>query len=157
MRQESAFDPSIASPAGAVGLLQIIPPTAKAIAREIDAAPAEGAAALPEAGELSNPELSVRYGGYYLSKLLAMFQGSVPLAAASYNAGPKIVSHWLATGADLDADVFVARIPYEETRNYVARVTGNLLRYEWLAGGNDKVVTLPVKLPENARAPADAY
>ncbi len=156
MRQESAFDPAIASPAGAVGLLQIIPPTAKAIAREIDAAP-EGGATVPEAFELSNPELSVRYGGYYLSKLLGMFQGSVPLAAAAYNAGPKIVSHWLAAGADLDADVFVARIPYEETRGYVARVTGNLLRYQWLAGGNDKVVTLPVKLPENARAPADAY
>ncbi len=155
MRQESAFDPSIASPAGAVGLLQIIPPTARAIARELEAPPSETAAA--EVGELSNPELSVRYGGYYLSKLLTMFQGSVPLAAAAYNAGPKIVSHWLATGTDLDADVWVARIPYEETRNYVARVSGNLLRYEWLAGGNDKVVSLPIKLPEDARAPADAY
>ena len=70
-----------------------------------------------------------------------MFQGSVPLAAAAYNAGPKIVSHWLSSGKDLDADVWVARIPYEETRNYVARVTGNLLRYQWLAGGNDKVKT----------------
>ena len=152
MRQESAFDPSIASPAGAVGLLQIIPPTAKAIAREI-----EPTAPPPGEMDLGNPEISVRYGGYYLSKLLAMFEGSVPLAAAAYNAGPKIVSHWLAVGKDLDADVFVARIPYEETRNYVARVTGNLQRYQWLSGGNDKVGALPVKLPENARAPADAY
>ena len=155
MRQESAFDPSIASPAGAVGLLQIIPPTAKAIAREIHAEPAELTGI--EAGDLSNPELSVRYGGYYLSKLLGMFKGSVPLTAAAYNAGPKIVSHWIATAGDLDADVFIARIPYEETRNYVARVTGNLLRYQWLAGGNDKVASLPVKLPEDARAPTDAY
>ncbi|MBK8255818.1 MAG: transglycosylase SLT domain-containing protein [Polyangiaceae bacterium] len=150
MRQESAFDPVIASPAGAVGLLQIIPPTAKAIAREIDPN-------VPTVEPLSNPEVSVRYGGYYLSKLLGMFQNSVPLAAAAYNAGPKIVSHWLAGAKDLDADVWVARIPYEETRNYVARVSGNLLRYEWLAGGNDKVIDLPLKLPENARAPADAY
>jgi len=151
MRQESAFDPSIASAAGAVGLLQIIPPTAKAIAREIE--PAGATADL----DLANPEISVRYGGYYLSKLLRMFEGSVPLAAASYNAGPKIVSHWLSVGKDMDADVFIARIPYEETRSYVARVTGNLLRYQWLSGGNDKVSSLPVKLPENARAPADAY
>lgn len=150
MRQESAFDPVIASPAGAVGLLQIIPPTAKAIAREIEPEAAEP-------GELSNPEVSVRYGGYYLAKLLGMFEGSVPLAAAAYNAGPKIVSHWLAIGADLEADVWIARIPYEETRNYVARVTGNLMRYQWLSGGNEKVVALPLKLPENARAPADAY
>jgi soluble lytic murein transglycosylase len=150
MRQESAFDPAISSPAGAVGLLQIIPPTAKAIAKEIE----PGAA---EPGELSNPELSIRYGGYYLSKLLGMFQGSVPLAAAAYNAGPKIVSHWLSVGGDLDADVWVARIPYEESRNYVARVVGNLLRYEWLAGGNDKVAAIPLGLPKDARAPADAY
>ena len=150
MRQESAFDPTIASPAGAVGLLQVIPPTASRIAQEIE--PNAGGP-----GELSNPEVSVRYGGYYLSKLLQMFQGSVPLAAAAYNAGPKIVSHWLASGSDLDADVFVARIPYEETRNYVARVAGNLLRYQWLAGGNDKVTALPLALPKDARAPADAY
>ncbi len=150
MRQESAFDPTIASPAGAVGLLQIIPPTAKAIAKEIDGE-RQGAS------ELSNPEVSVRYGGYYLSKLLTMFQGSVPLAAAAYNAGPRIVSHWLETAKDLDADVWVARIPYEETRNYVGRVSGNLLRYQWLAFGNEKVMSLPLKLPENARAPSDAY
>jgi len=150
MRQESAFDPGISSPAGAVGLLQIIPPTARNIAKEIE--PAE-----TEPGELSNPEVSVRYGGYYLAKLLVMFQGSVPLAAAAYNAGPKAVSHWLATGGDLDADVWVARIPYEETRNYVAKVSGNLLRYQWLAGGNDKVTSLALKLPEDARATPDAY
>jgi soluble lytic murein transglycosylase len=150
MRQESVFDPVIASPAGAVGLMQIIPPTAGAIAREIEP---EGA----EPGELESPEVSVRYGGYYLGKLLGMFQGSVPLAAAAYNAGPRAVSHWIEKAKDLDADVWVARIPYEETRNYVARVSGNLLRYQWLSGGNDKVVTLPLKLPEDARAPTDAY
>lgn len=150
MRQESVFDPAIASPAGAVGLMQIIPPTASAIAREIEP---EGA----EPGQLRSPEVSVRYGGYYLGKLLGMFQGSVPLAAAAYNAGPRAVSHWLEKAKDLDADVWVARIPYEETRNYVARVSGNLLRYQWLAGGNDKVVTLPLELPKDARAPADAY
>lgn len=150
MRQESVFDPVIASPAGAIGLMQIIPPTASAIAREIEPGGAQP-------GELSSPDVSVRYGGYYLSKLLGMFQGSVPLAAAAYNAGPKIVSHWLEKATDLDADVWVARIPYEETRNYVARVSGNLLRYQWLAGGNEKVVSLPLKLPQDARAPADAY
>lgn len=150
MRQESVFDPVIASPAGAVGLMQIIPPTASAIAREIEPEAAEP-------GELSNPDVSVRYGGYYLSKLLGMFQGSVPLAAAAYNAGPRAVSHWLEKATDLDADVWVARIPYEETRTYVARVSGNLLRYQWLAGGNEKVVPLPLELPKDARAPADAY
>lgn len=150
MRQESVFDPVIASPAGAVGLMQIIPPTASAIAREI-----EPPGASP--GELSSPEVSVRYGGFYLSKLLGMFQGSVPLAVAAYNAGPKAVSQWLEKAGDLEADVWVARIPYDETRTYVARVSGNLLRYQWLSGGNTKVQSLPLKLPENARAPADAY
>jgi soluble lytic murein transglycosylase len=51
----------------------------------------------------------------------------------------------------------VARIPYDETRTYVGRVLSNLARYQWLAGGDAAVEMLPLTLPADARAPADAY
>jgi soluble lytic murein transglycosylase len=149
MRQESAFDPAAKSPADAVGLMQLIPPTATRVAAELSM-PYDPAA-------LTSPEVSLRLGAYYFAKLLKMFQGSVTLAAAAYNAGPIAVSHWLETGADNDADVWVARIPYDETRNYVARVAGNLSRYQWLEGGDAAVTVLPLEIPVSARAPADAY
>ncbi|NUQ75490.1 MAG: DNA recombination protein RmuC, partial [Polyangiaceae bacterium] len=149
MRQESAFDPAAKSPADAVGLMQLIPPTATRVAAELSM-PYDPAA-------LTSPEVSLKLGAHYFAKLLKMFQGSVTLASAAYNAGPKAVSHWLATGADNDADLWVARIPYDETRNYVARVAGNLSRYQWLEGGDAAVTVLPLELPVDARAPADAY
>ena len=149
MRQESAFDPAAKSPADAVGLMQLIPPTATRVAAELSM-PYDPAA-------LTSPEVSLKLGAHYFAKLLKMFHGSVTLAAAAYNAGPKAVSHWLETGADNDADLWVARIPYDETRNYVARVAGNLSRYQWLEGGDAAVTVLPLEIPVSARAPSDAY
>ena len=132
MRQESAFDPAVVSPADAVGLMQLMPSTGKAVAAELSMTDYDPAM-------LTNPELNLKLGAFYLDKLLKMFQGSVPLAAAAYNAGPKAVSHWVDVGADNDADFWVARIPYDETRGYVARVAGNLARYQWLEGGDAAV------------------
>jgi soluble lytic murein transglycosylase len=149
MRQESAFDPAAKSPADAVGLLQLIPPTATRVSAELSM-PYDPAA-------LTSPEVSLKLGAHYFAKLLKMFHGSVTIAAAAYNAGPKAVSHWLETGADNDADLWVARIPYDETRNYVARVAGNLARYQWLEGGDAAVTVLPLEIPVSARAPSDAY
>ena len=119
MRQESAFDPAVVSPATAVGLMQLMPSTGKAIAAELSMTDYDPAM-------LTNPELNLKLGAFYIAKLLKTFQGSIPLAAAAYNAGPKAVSHWLAVGKDHDADLWVARIPYDETRGYVAKVMGNL-------------------------------
>ena len=101
--------------------------------------------------------MSLKFGAFYYAKLVKMFQGSLVLASAGYNAGPKAASRWLETGADNDVDLWVARIPYDETRNYVARVAGNLARYQWLEGGDAAVTPLPLELPVGARAPADAY
>jgi soluble lytic murein transglycosylase len=149
MRQESAFDPAVVSPADAVGLIQLIPPTAMRAAAEVS---------MPyDPSLLTSPEANLKLGAFYLNKLLKMFQGSLPLAAASYNAGPKIVSHWLEISADNEADLWVARIPYDETRGYVARVVGNLARYQWLEGGDAAVTVLPLEIPASARAPSDAY
>jgi soluble lytic murein transglycosylase len=149
MRQESAFDPVVISPANAVGLMQLIPSTARQVAAELSTS--------FEPAHLTVPDVNLRLGAFYVTKLLKMWKGSVALAAASYNAGPRAVSRWVEAGAEREVDVWVARIPYDETRTYVARVAGNLARYQWLAGGEAAVTPLPLELPEDTRAPSDAY
>ncbi|WP_437753097.1 transglycosylase SLT domain-containing protein [Sorangium sp. So ce1389] len=149
MRQESAFDPVVVSPASAVGLMQLMPATAKKAASELSLG--------FELDQLKSAPLNLRLGGFYIGKLLRTFAGSLPLATAAYNAGPKAVSHWLEGSIDRDTDVWVARIPYDETRTYVGRVLSNLARYQWLDGGDAAVEMLPLTLPADARAPADAY
>jgi len=81
----------------------------------------------------------------------------VVLAAAAYNAGPGAVSHWLAGGEQLELDLFVARIPYSETRSYVERVVENLARYAYLEGGPTQIPSLTLALPAGLRAGVDAY
>jgi soluble lytic murein transglycosylase len=146
MRQESAFDPDAVSPVGAIGLMQLMPTTAERLAAEA------GAPFDPRA--LTAPEQNLTLGARYLGKLLRMLGGNVALAAAAYNAGPKAVSRWLGPEPAGDLDLWVARIPYGETRNYVARVVGNLARYRWLRGDGLEV---PLGLPPDARVPDDAY
>ncbi len=149
MRQESGFDPAIVSPASAVGLMQLMPATARQAAVEL---------ALPfDEADLTRPEVNLRLGAFYIAKLLRMFQGHVALAAAAYNAGPRAVSRWVESSSDNDLDLWVARIPFDETRNYVARVAQNLARYQWLEGGDGAVTAVALAIPADARAPADAY
>jgi soluble lytic murein transglycosylase len=81
----------------------------------------------------------------------------VPLAAAGYNAGPMAVQNWLLAGGDRDADVWIARIPYQETRVYTQRVLANLARYQWLAGGASAVGELSLTLPSDTKIDDDAY
>ncbi|MCA9628937.1 MAG: tetratricopeptide repeat protein [Myxococcales bacterium] len=149
MRQESGFRPHVVSPAKAVGLMQLIPPTARNVATELSVD------YRPELLRL--PAYNIRFGSYYLKKVLDQFSGSVPLALAAYNAGPNAVGRWLKTGHKLPLDVFVARIPYGETRGYVARVVGNLARYAYLEGGEAAVPELPLQLPSDVQVPDDAY
>lgn len=149
MRQESAFAPAVVSPAKAVGLMQLIPPTAENAAREIDVA--------FEPLLLASPSYNIRVGSYYLSKVLGTFGGNVALAAAAYNAGPSSVSRWLETGEGLPLDVFVARIPYDETRVYVTRVIGNMARYSYLDGGDPSVPQLALEIPKGLRAKQEDY
>lgn len=150
MRQESTFDPDIRSPVGAIGLMQLMPTTAEEAAKE---------AKLPDfrADDVPVPEVNLQLGSFYLEKMLGRFSGSVPLAVAAYNGGPQAVSRWVENARELEADVFVARIPFEETRNYTMRVVSNLLRYQWLAGGDAAVTTLPLLLPKETSVGDDDY
>jgi soluble lytic murein transglycosylase len=149
MRQESSFRPDVVSPANAVGLMQLIPPTAQRVAQELN---------VPfDHHRLNSPAYNVKLGSHYLKKLLGFFGGNVALAAASYNAGPQAVFRWLEGASDLPLDVFVARIPYEETRTYVERVIGNLARYRYVKDGEAGIPVLALELPRNLTKPSDLY
>lgn len=138
-RQESGFDPDAVSPARAVGLMQLVPETAKPIAEEL------GLAA--EDARLTSPSVAFRIGGRLLRKLLDEFHGDVPLAVAAYNGGAESIERWASRASGLELDTFVERIPFKETREYVARVMGNFARYGYLAGGDAGVPVVELALP----------
>jgi soluble lytic murein transglycosylase len=92
-----------------------------------------------------------------LRKLLDLFGGNVALAAASYNAGPQAVLRWLHGSPGVELDLFVARIPFDETRAYVERVVGNYARYRFLNERSERV-QLSLLLPGAPSAdPAALY
>jgi soluble lytic murein transglycosylase len=155
MRQESGFRPAVVSPVGAVGLMQLMPNTAMRAAEEIMQQP--GAPWVPDPKQPTNVLNNLELGGYYLSKLLSMLAGQLPVVVASYNAGPIAVSSWLVEGGEnLPVDVWVARIPYTETRDYVSIVLGNWLAYRYLDDPTD-LPDLKLALVPGVRAAPDAY
>jgi soluble lytic murein transglycosylase len=147
MRRESAFNVEALSPAGARGLMQLMPRTAQRVS--------ESVASPGRTVDLSCAADSVELGTRYLKVLMQTFAGHVPLVLAAYNAGPLAVSQWLEHGEDLPLDVWLARIPYAETRSYVTQVMTNYLRYAWLSREN--LPTIALALPRDLRAPPDAY
>jgi soluble lytic murein transglycosylase-like protein/predicted negative regulator of RcsB-dependent stress response len=125
MRQESIFDREIVSPAGAIGLMQVMPATGESIALELKEAFAEES--------LYNYETSIRYGAFYLQKRLAQFNGDKVLALCSYNAGAHNAVRWRDRNRHLEFDLFVEDIGFFETRGYVKKVMGNYWTYKELA------------------------
>ncbi len=112
---ESRFDEHARSSQGAVGLMQVLPETARQIAGET------GGVAFV-ATDLEDPRVNVRYGCYYLRRALDTFDGDTLAAVASYNAGMGIVAKWEAAAVAAGHRLRVADIPYAETRAYVRRV-----------------------------------
>lgn len=122
MRQESTFNYLITSPANACGLLQIIPPTAKKLAK------AEGLKSFSQK-LLYNPYVNIRLGVRYLKDLLVEYDNDPMYVLANYNAGPKPAKRWQAANKDLPWDLRAEEISYWETRDYVKRVLGNYWVY----------------------------
>lgn len=127
IRQESQFDIGAESPAGALGLMQLMPGTAKEVAKK------RGWQHQTD-WLLSRPEHNVLLGSAYLNELLGRFDGSYPLAIAAYNAGPSRVRGWLEAFGDPRAGEvnwidWIELIPVAETRNYVQRVTEGVVTY----------------------------
>ncbi|MCK9605717.1 MAG: transglycosylase SLT domain-containing protein [Methylomonas sp.] len=123
IRQESAFDEFAGSPAGAIGLMQVMPKTAKQIAGELNQN-------WHNDFNLLNPDINIRYGSYYFKKVLDQFDGHFVLAAAAYNAGANRIKQWLPKNQSLPADIWIETIPYKETRGYVSSVLMYALIYQ---------------------------
>ncbi len=127
MREESALDPRAISPAGAIGLTQLMLPTARTVARQLRLGRVTRL-------DLTRASVNIRIGASYLGELVRRFGGSIPLALAAYNAGGGAVSRWLAERRGLSLDEFVEEIPVEETRGYVKRVLRSYAAYQLLYG-----------------------
>jgi tetratricopeptide (TPR) repeat protein len=122
MRQESLFRRTARSNKGATGLMQVMPYTGSKIAFDLEER------FIPD--QLSEPGTNIRYGIWYLSKLLERFEGGWPLAVAAYNAGPMNVSSWYTRWeGEIELDDFVEQIPFTETRNYVKKVSMHYANY----------------------------
>jgi soluble lytic murein transglycosylase len=129
MREESALDPDVVSPAGAVGLTQLMPATASSVAKRL------GMGAI-SASSLTDPAINIRIGAAYLGELLARYGRQPALALAAYNAGSGAVGRWLEARGTLELDEFVEEIPIDETRGYVKRVLRTFAAYRLLSSGS---------------------
>ncbi|MEM9509111.1 MAG: transglycosylase SLT domain-containing protein [Cyanobacteria bacterium P01_E01_bin.35] len=119
IRQESRFEPEIESSAGALGLMQVMPATGKNAAKNIGLSNYS----------LTKPEDNVNIGTYYLDYTHQKYSNNSMLAVASYNAGPNAVATWVSRYGLQDADEFVEKIPYRETKGYVESVFENYWNY----------------------------
>jgi soluble lytic murein transglycosylase len=122
-RQESAFMADAKSHAGAMGLMQLMPATAKETARRFGIP-------LSSPQLAYRPEINIQLGAAYLSQIYGQFNGNRVLASAAYNAGPGRVRQWLRGADHLSYDVWIENIPFDETRQYVQ----NVLSYSVIYG-----------------------
>jgi soluble lytic murein transglycosylase len=147
IRQETRFVANLKSHAGASGLMQLMPATARWTAKKV------GLDFQP--GQINDIDTNLRLGTSYLKMLVDDFAGSQALAAAAYNAGPGRPRRW-REGPVLDAAAWAENVPFNETRDYVKKVLSNAAIYAQLLGGT---VPLPQRLgatigPREPGAPA---
>ena len=141
-RQESAFDIKAKSRAGARGLMQLMPRTARITAKKNNYK-------YKRIYLTSRPAYNVKIGSFYFKEMLNKFNGSYVLALAAYNAGPSRVNRWLKTYGDprkneIDPVTWMELIPISETRNYVQRVIEGIYMYRMLVK-NEKDLNSPIK------------
>ncbi|GMU59963.1 MAG: hypothetical protein AMXMBFR34_17260 [Myxococcaceae bacterium] len=135
MREESALDPKALSWAGALGLCQLMPPTAAEVAGKLKLK-------RPSHAQLLEPDLNIRLGSRYLSDLLLRARGVKQFALAGYNAGESAVSRWRRENGDEDLAAWVEQIPLQETRGYVKRVLRSYNTYKLLYAPADVARTV---------------
>lgn len=152
MQTESRFDPGVTSWAGARGLVQLMPGTAKDLARQAGLADFD-----PD--NLFQPSLNLDLGTRYLGNLVRRYGGAdsaVPLAIPSYNAGAGAVDRWLERRKAWDFDMFIEAIPFDETRAYTQSVLERWLAYRWVHGGDlpadKRIPYIPLTIPGRAGA-----
>ena len=127
IREESRFQKDAVSPADARGLMQLIPPTARTVARQI------GINGFTIA-MLTIPRINIEMGIFYFKQVLDQFNGDVELALASYNAGPHRAADWKVRFYGLEKDEFIEEVPFRETRNYIRRILRSYGAYKAIYG-----------------------
>ena len=127
IRQESEFNPNAVSRANAVGLMQLLPKTGKAVAKEVKLKRFN-------ASQLYTPAVNMQLGTRYFKGMVDKFGGSFEYALAAYNAGSDRVDEWLSQGKYRDPQEFVESIPFTETREYVQAILRNASVYKQLYG-----------------------
>lgn len=141
MRQESGFRPDAHSPAGARGLLQLMPATANDMTARLGTADVS-------ARELFEPELNIRLGTELLVMLSERYAGVYPVYFPAYNAGMGRVDGWVRSRASQPLDTWVEHINIDEARRYAKGVTMRYWTYRWLYGSDDDaLLLLPFELP----------
>ncbi|HMK43926.1 MAG TPA: transglycosylase SLT domain-containing protein [Dissulfurispiraceae bacterium] len=126
MRQESRFVPHAVSSSGAVGLMQLMPATARLVAAKA------GLVEKPTRSALIYPELNIPLGAAYLNTLQMKYERNYAFIAAAYNAGPGRVDRWRVQLAGTDLEQFIELIPYTETRDYAKQVLSNFVLYSFV-------------------------
>ena len=120
---ESWYRPKVVSPANAIGLMQIIPQTGNEIAGDLNVENFQ-------IEDLYDPQTNLTFGTHYLRKMVNHFNGRLPCAIASYNAGPRVVGKWVRNKGNLSDELFIEEIPYQETNRYVKKVTTAMMIYK---------------------------
>jgi soluble lytic murein transglycosylase len=154
IRQESGFDARIKSSVGARGMMQLMPSTAKILAKKAGVHYRENM--------LDDADYNMRLGSAYLGSLVGQFDGSYIMAAAAYNAGPNRPSQWMTScgdprSASVDAVDYIECIPIGETRNYVMRVLENVQVYRARLNGGKAALILPSDLKRGGYGQARSY
>ena len=131
IRQESAFTADARSHAGALGLMQLLPRTARDMARSLRVR-------TPRRHDLLQIDTNIQLGVGYLKKVQDRYQGHPVLATAAYNAGPSNVKRWLPSAGSVAADIWIETVPFSETRDYLKRVLTYTVIYEQRLGQQPK-------------------
>ncbi len=139
IRQESAFQSDIISVAGALGLMQLMPATAKRVAKKQQIL-------LKNDEDLFVPDINIALGTAYLRDLLNQFNDNHLLATAAYNAGPSRAKRWGKKYGCLPPDIWIELIPFNETRKYVQRVLSYMPIFEYQMVGHLEVKTMPLDM-----------
>ncbi len=127
IRQESAFNPTAKSPVGALGMMQIMPQTAKELSKKMGYR-------LKTSNDLLMPGSNVKLGAFYMAEILKRFDDNIVLATAAYNAGPGRVKGWLPVDQAIPGDIWVESIPIKETREYVKNIMTYQVIYQQQMG-----------------------
>lgn len=131
MRQESRYKPGAISYTDAIGALQMIPKTARKVARDMGT--------VYNVATFFRPEVGFRFSGFYMRKLLDVFDGLWVPAAAAYNSGPEVVARWFKKNPEAEFAWLIEEFEYNEGRAYCRKIAEHMLRYLYLYESDEKV------------------